>query len=381
MFLVSNRYSLHVTVIVIACVAAGVNLRFTAVRAESGTFGERSLLYSLVTKQSVELIEEYANTEHPETYATISYIDSSTFRPDTTNILPEPTVPTSTVLSGGTLLTPSTSSTTKDTLAPRESVIAYVVENGDTLSTIAEKFGISLNTLLWANNLSAKSVIKPGNSLTILPVSGISHTVAKGDTITSIAKKYSVSSEEVLAYNKLTSSDAISVGTPLIIPGGVKPAAVVVTKPSTTASVGALFVSTPSTSSSSTLQVGSAKMLWPTDGTYIVRGLSLIHTGVDIDCDGHANGTSTNDNYAAADGTVQFAGVKNGYGNVVEINHGNGLVTRYGHFYSLYVKTGQVVTAGTPLGRCGSTGNSSGTHLHFEVIINGKFQNPLNYIR
>lgn len=122
-------------------------------------------------------------------------------------------------------------------------------------------------------------------------------------------------------------------------------------------------------------------MLWPTDGHYIVRGLSWYHTGVDIDCDGHNNGTSTQDNYAAADGVVQYAGWKGGYGITVEINHGNGLVTRYGHFYSLYVESGQSVTTGTPLGRCGSTGNSSGTHLHFEVVGNGRFKNPLEYIR
>ncbi len=128
-------------------------------------------------------------------------------------------------------------------------------------------------------------------------------------------------------------------------------------------------------------------MVWPSDGHYIVRGLSWYHTGVDIDCNGQANGTSTNDNYAAADGVVTFAGprfvgLRGGYGNLVIIDHGNGLSTRYGHNYSLYVKTGQTVTAGTPIGRCGSTGNSTGTHLHFEVInSSGRYLNPLEYIR
>ena len=122
-------------------------------------------------------------------------------------------------------------------------------------------------------------------------------------------------------------------------------------------------------------------MVWPTDLTYIVRGLSWYHTGVDIDCNGHADGTSTNDNYAAADGIVQFAGAKRGYGNVVEITHGNGIMTRYGHNHTVYVQTGQQVSAGTPIGRCGSTGTSTGTHLHFEVVANGRFMNPLDYLR
>ena len=122
-------------------------------------------------------------------------------------------------------------------------------------------------------------------------------------------------------------------------------------------------------------------MLWPTDLTYIVRGRSWYHTGVDIDCNGHRDGTSTNDNYAASDGIVQFAGVKSGYGITVEINHGNGIITRYGHNHLLYVSKGQQVTAGTPIGRCGSTGNSTGTHLHFEVVANGTYMNPLEYLR
>jgi LysM repeat protein len=378
MFFLSNRYSIHGVVIVIALVAVGVNLRFDTVRAETGTFGERSLLYGIVTKQSVEVIEEYAGSNSPETYGTNSYLGDSTLRTTVGDNTTAAAVPSSTLLAEGILSTPTTSSITKETIAPREGNVTHTVANGETLSTIAEKYSISLNTLLWANGLSVRSVIKPGSTLTILPTTGVQHTVAKGDTLLGIAKKYNVSADEILAYNKLSSSSALTVGGPLIIPGGEIQAPTPVTR---TIAVSKIFTAPPATSSASTAKPAAGKMIWPTDLRTIVRGLSWYHTGYDIDCDGHKNGSSTNDNYAAADGIVQFAGVKGGYGNAIEINHGNGIVTRYGHFYALYVQKGESVTAGTPLGRCGSTGNSTGTHLHFEVIVNGKFKNPYDYIR
>jgi LysM repeat protein len=382
MFFLSNRYSLHGAVIVVALVAIGVNLQFQTVRAETGTFGEKSLLYGIVTNQEVETIDEYADLEHPETYANNSYLSDSTLRGDSVALNTDAPVvaSSSSVLNDGIIVTATTSTSTADTVAPREGTIEYGVQSGDTLSTIAEKFNISLNTLLWANGLTVKSVIKPGVTLKILPVTGVEYTVKNGETLIGISKKLNASSDDILAFNKLEGSSALKIGQTLVVPGGTPPATVVAVRPTTNTSVTKLFVAPPSTSGSGA-KPAAGKMSWPTDLTYIVRGLSLTHTGVDIDCNGHSNGTSTNDNYAAADGIVQFAGTKNGYGNAVEINHGNGLVTRYGHFYTLYVKKGQQVTAGTPLGRCGSTGNSTGTHLHFEVIINGKFQNPLNYLR
>ncbi len=184
----------------------------------------------------------------------------------------------------------------------------------------------------------------------------------------------------MLAYNDLNEGEALKVGQPLIVPGGELQAPVVRNVASASTAVKTIFTSAPAGSGSTAKPAAGAGMVWPTDLRYVVRGLAWGHTGVDIDCSGRANGTSTNDNYAAADGIVQFSGPKGGYGNTVEINHGNGIVTRYGHFYSIYVKKGESVTAGTALGRCGSTGTSTGTHLHFEVIANGKFKNPFDYL-
>ncbi len=357
-------------------VAIGVNLQFSQARAEADSFGEKSLLYAIVTDESVEIIDQYVDYSRP---VASQVMDASTLRPAVRQNSNNPSVPTSLVLGQGILSQASVSTTTADTLAPREGVVSHAVGAGDTLSTIAQKYGITLNTLLWANNLSVRSVIKPGDNLKILPVSGVVHTVKSGDTATAIAKKYAVNTDEILSYNQLKSGGALTVGTTLIVPGGEfqAPAPKPVVRP---VAVKDIFTTAPSSAGSTDKPV-AGKMYWPTDLKYVVRGLSWTHTGLDVDCNGRANGTSTHDNYASADGIVQFAGAKRGYGNTVEINHGNGIVTRYGHFYSIYVKAGEQVTGGTSLGRCGSTGNSTGTHLHFEVIVNGKFKNPLDYLR
>lgn len=374
MFLLTNRFALHATIVVIAAVTGIVNIQMTSVRAETIDAFNKSLLYSIITKEESPIIEEFADTGASPTS---SYLENGGLAAGTTST-GEVVIGSSSFAGGGSLSVPPMTSSAAS-VAPREAVETYIVESGDTISTIASRFGLSINTLLWANNLSVRSTLKLGQELTILPVSGVLHTVKSGDTLSKISSTYGVEQAEILAYNNLSSDEALSIGDKLIVPGGEVKAPEPARR-STTVSVKNIFTTTPSTSTPATSSSG-ARMLWPSDGHYIVRGLSWYHTGVDIDCNGRANGTSTNDNYAAADGVVQFAGWKGGYGNAIEINHGNGLVTRYGHFYQLYVNSGQTVTAGTPLGRCGSTGNSTGTHLHFEIIGNGKFKNPLEYIR
>ena len=378
MFFLTNRYAVHAVVIAIAVVAGTVNFRLGEVRAESEIFGQRSLLYGIVTQQEVEVIEEYADPVNMTDAVAVS-----AFGDDALHVSPGGATALAVVevdglgQSGIALSSPVAETSARESAGPRTAVITYVVQTGDTLSTISEQFDISLNTLLWANSLSVRSVIKPGMELTILPVSGVQHTIGRGDTLSAIAKKYGVGTDAIIAYNGMDSSDTLKIGQQLIIPGGELIAPPPTTRP---VAVRNIFTSAPAGSGGATTPTGGAKMVWPTDLHYIVRGLSWFHTGVDIDCNGRADGTSTNDNYAAADGIVQFSGVKRGYGYAVEINHGDGIVTRYGHFHSLYVKAGESVLAGTPLGRCGSTGNSTGTHLHFEVIANGAFKNPASYL-
>ncbi len=392
MFVVSNRFSVYVVVLFITILAGSANIQVATVRAEADVIGQRSILYALATQERLEFIDEYIDpTQTEELIPSSSLRASGVLMSDeggNTTTVTATTLPVSAQVlraDGAFALAQDvgseTSSSTITFVPKRTETISYTIEPGDSLSTIAKKFGISLNTILWANNLTVRSVLRPGSTLVILPVSGVEHTVKSGDTVLAISKRYGIDAAEIVSYNNLEDSSALKIGQDLIIPGGEITATV--TRPTATVAVKDIFTAPPAASQGQTKPAAGASMAWPTDGHYIVRGLSWYHTGMDIDCDGHKDGTSTNDNYAAADGVVQFSGSKRGYGLAVEVNHGNGLITRYGHFHSLYVQVGDTVTTGTPLGRCGSTGNSSGTHLHFEVIdaATKKFLNPANYIR
>ncbi len=382
MFLLTNRAMMHVAMVVVVVGTAAINVGMDTVRAESLDAFNKSLAYALITQEQSPLVEEYAD------------LDTNSIRGDATNYLSHASLSpvlgsidgddsmitsTASLAGGGGLAVPIIASSSAS-VAPRDGVETYTVAEGDALSTIAAKFGISINTILWANNLSVRSTIRPGQDLTILPVSGVMYTVKSGDSLIKLAQTYSAESSLILSANKLADASAITVGQKLLIPGGTPPTPAA-NRP---IAVRNIFSPAPTGGSTSGSTSSSTRMVWPATGHYIVRGLSWFHTGVDIDCDGRANGTSTQDNIAAGDGIVQYSGWKSGYGYVVEINHGNSLMTRYGHNYSLYVKAGQQVTAGTPIARCGSTGNSTGTHLHFEVIGprgSRDYRNPLEYIR
>lgn len=388
MFVVSNRASFYFLVLSIAVVGGITNIRVNSVRAEVDAIGQRSILYALATSERMEFVEEYNDPRDARSYVISSgsvdagILEDVSLRATSDSLVLETSPGLFRADGAFALSTQSSSGLSASEIPARTEVAVYTVESGDTLSGISEQFGINLNTLLWANNLTLRSVLKLNQQLTILPVSGVLHTVKSGDTLSAIAKKYNVDSATILAFNNLSDDASLSIGQSFVIPGGIITAPATRTTTATVA-VKDLFTSAPSGSQGNTVPGDGMSMVWPTDLAYIVRGMSWFHTGYDIDCSGRADGTSTNDNYASADGVIIFAGAKRGYGNTVEIDHGNGLITRYGHFHALYVQSGQVVGAGDPLGRCGSTGNSSGTHLHFEVIdaATKKFLNPANYIR
>ncbi|MDD3939910.1 MAG: M23 family metallopeptidase [Patescibacteria group bacterium] len=259
--------------------------------------------------------------------------------------------------------------------AQRTETINYTVSSGDTISSISQNFGITINTILWANNLSANSIIRPGDTLIILPYSGVTHTVKSGDTLSKIAQSYDVSEDKIIASNNLGS--VLKIGEKLMIPGGSKKSTVVAARPSTPSpntgiSIIKDLVTSPSTNEPVTSE---GKMLWPTEGKRITQYYSWSHTGLDI-----ANKTGT-PLYAAEAGTVEYSGWSNGYGYNVLINHGGGKKTRYAHASKLFVEVGDQVERGENIAAMGSTGWSTGPHIHFEVIINGKKYNPLNYIK
>lgn len=245
-------------------------------------------------------------------------------------------------------------------------IFDYTVADGDTVSSIAQKFGISEDTVIWENNLTKKSVIKPGQTLKVLPETGISHKVTKGETIYSIAKAYQASPQSIVEWpgNTFVNDETFSlaVGQVLVIPDGV---------PIAQASRSVIERRTPDAGS----VVASGNFVWPTQGT-ITQGFKWYHKGIDI-----AN-SSAPDVLAADSGTVIATGWDNtGYGNKIMVDHGNGFITLYSHLQKIYVVSGQRVARGNTIGQMGSTGRSTGTHLHFEVRMVGGLKNPMEFLK
>lgn len=245
----------------------------------------------------------------------------------------------------------------------RDKIIDYVIQPGDTVSTIASRFGITTNTILWENNLSVYSTIRPGQTLKILPTSGISHKVKKGNTLKSIAKLYKGSMEEIIEFNKLASETDLEIGDVVVIPGGVKQVAA-----APSYSVKTIF--TPPA------KISASKLEWPTTSYRITQYFKWRHSAIDI-------GSNTGEPvYAAEGGMIETAGWnKGGYGYYIAINHSNGLKTLYAHLSRIYIKPSQQITRGQVIGAVGNTGRSTGPHLHFEVRLNGVRVNPLGYVR
>ncbi|MDB5195135.1 MAG: peptidase family protein [Parcubacteria group bacterium] len=231
-------------------------------------------------------------------------------------------------------------------------ISTYTVVDGDTYSSIASKNGISVNTVLWANNLTAKSALKPGSTLVILPVTGIEHTVTKGETVASLAKKYGGDPQDIIAINGLADGEGLTIGAKVIIPDGEPAAAPAATVKAKTTTTTKRSVSLPSVGGFSN----------PLPGGICTQGIHD-NNGVDI---GAPSGTPI---YAAASGSVIIArmGWNGGFGNYVVINHPNGTQTLYGHMSRLGTSEGTSVSKGDLIGYVGTTGKSTGNHLHFEV--------------
>jgi len=248
---------------------------------------------------------------------------------------------------------------------PRLEVITYTVQLGDTVQSIAERFGLEPTTIMWANPAveDAPDLLRIGQELVILPIDGVYHTVQEGDTLESIAEKYKVDVEAITScpYNDLEPPDfAIEPGMKLIVPGGEKPYVPrVVTSYTGPVPEGAR---------------GTGLFQWPVLG-YITQGYWYGHRAIDI---GVPEGTAVR---AADAGFISFAGWTDvGYGYLVVIDHANGFATYYAHLSNIYVTAGQAVERGQVIAASGNTGRSTGPHLHFEIRYNGIQQNPRAYL-
>ncbi|KKQ27527.1 MAG: Peptidase M23 family protein [Candidatus Magasanikbacteria bacterium GW2011_GWC2_37_14] len=257
----------------------------------------------------------------------------------------------------------------------REGIVFHKVEVGENIGFLAQKYGISVATILWANNLTERSYIRPGDNLKILPMTGLVHKVTKGQTLGKIASLYKVKTTDIVTYNKLKEDGAdIVVGEELLIPGGTKIAVAVAspTKNPTRQYYGLNSVAAPPANSA-----GSGDYLWPAGVRRITQYFGWRHTGLDI---AGPIGTSI---YATRAGVVTRSqcGYNGGYGCYIIIDHGGGLSSLYGHNSRLFVSVGESVAQGQNIALMGSTGRSTGPHIHFEIRVNGVRVNPLKYIR
>ncbi len=280
-------------------------------------------------------------------------------------LLPSQGLPPSTSIGGGEItivgsaLLPDTESShsvaDSNKSLSNDQISIYVVRPGDTVSEIAEMYQVSVNTIRWANELSPKATIKEGQVLVILPINGLRHTVIKGDTLASLAKKYQGDAEEIVNYNILTNR-TLTVGSTIIIPGGIEPQAVV--KPSVTPKG-----SKGSSPSGGANPVYVGYYLRPINGGVKTQGIHG-YNAVDL---ASRSGTPV---MASASGTVIISrqgGWNGGYGNYVVVQHSNSTQTLYAHLLQTNVSTGQRVDQGQTIGLLGSSGNSTGPHVHFEI--------------
>ena len=237
-------------------------------------------------------------------------------------------------------------------------------------------------TLWWANKLESKDDLHQGQVLRIPPVNGLVVEVSPGQTLEGLAKEHKVTVDEIVETNGLEDENLV-VGQVLVLPGAKGdpiPTPKPTKKPATTKSNG----SKPSSSSGGSVKppksYGGGNFRWPTSSHRVSQYYHYGHYGLDID------GSTGDPIYAAAGGTVTFAGWKsNGGGYQVWIAHGSGLYTTYNHMSSVSVGRGQHVGKGQRLGRMGASGYATGSHLHFEVwrgpIWNGgRRVNPLAYL-
>jgi len=274
----------------------------------------------------------------------------------------------------------------------REKILQYAVQSGDSITRIAHNFGLKVSTVLWANNLTSRSVLSAGDILRIPPEDGVFFVVREGDTLSEIATSHNMTEEDVLRNNGLKSDSKIKEGDELFLSGAKRmyvkekeiKEVVVASKPKKKTVTNSGYNPNNITNApkyidakGSGISAGSITLLRPTKGV-LTQGYHRNHYALDI-----ANKWNT-PIYAAAAGTVVTSnnGWNGGYGNWIIVDHRNGIQTLYGHNNIRKVKVGDKVAAGQLIALMGNTGRvfgRTGIHLHFELRINGRKVNPANY--
>jgi LysM repeat protein len=247
---------------------------------------------------------------------------------------------------------------------PSDQISLYVVRPGDSLADIANMYGVSVNTIIWANDLKSSKDVHVGNTLVILPVSGLKHTVVSGDTFANLAKKYGANAGEIAQFNGLNDSIPLEVGSVVIIPDGQLSVAV-----APAASTGTNKSSKKSPAAPRGLSGFGGKDLsgfWTNNPLARATLNQGIHDTNAVDLGSPIGSTIR----AVGPGTVIFVSsngsYNHGWGNDVIIDHGNGVQTLYAHMSTVSVAVGEKLAGGTPIGAVGMTGDTTGPHLHIE---------------
>jgi len=260
--------------------------------------------------------------------------------------------------------------------AQRDTVTKYTVQSGDTLSSIGKRFNVTVDTIRYANTISDIGYLKVGQEIDIPPVNGVVYKVVSGDTIASIAKKYKVSEQAIADFNYLSKPFILTSGQELVLPNANIPAPVVATPvqvvPGSTVNptyTGAAYTFIPYADHGN---AGNGNFIWPTNNRYITQYFSWYHPAIDIAVQSPI--------YAADSGIVIRSGWwTNGYGFAVQIDHRNGYVTTYAHMSVLKASVGDEVNQGDLIGIMGSTGRSTGPHVHFSIQYQGSYVDPLKF--
>lgn len=261
------------------------------------------------------------------------------------------------IVNNSALLPESSGSSTGDKDHANDHISVYLVRKGDTLAQIAKAFNVSVNTIIWTNDIK-NGKVNPGDELIILPISGVQHTVKSGDTLQSIARIYKGDIEEIASYNDISVNAKLAIGDTIIIPDGE-----ITAKKELTPTKSGSQNTSRNIRDYNKAPVYQGYYMRPVIGGIKTQGIHG-YNGVDIASVFGA------DILASATGKVIIAkssGWNGGYGAYIVIKHDNGTQTLYAHLSAVNVNVGDDVSQGQVIGQMGSSGKSTGTHLHFEI--------------
>lgn len=258
-------------------------------------------------------------------------------------------------------------------VVPHDKPIQYEAKSGDTIEKISRRYHVSPNTIVKNNaNDKIEDILAPGTRLTILPVDGIAHPVEKSETLAELSKRYDVGVQAIIEVNQLDNPHMISERQKIIIPNATE----LKKRPKPVSVLQDIQGARPGSSSHVAISKTGRRLSWPSAGVVTSnygRRWFRMHNGMDV---AGPVGTTIK---AVKEGRVVYSGWMGGYGYAIDIQHPNGLRTRYAHCSALKVSVGQSVARGQVIAAMGSTGHSTGPHLHFEVHQNGRAVDPRGF--